>query len=65
MLAPAPAPVRVGVVLDLTSDVGKKTRACISKALDDFDAAHGTARVELRVIDSRGDLTVAAHAGKW
>jgi hypothetical protein len=57
--------VRVGVVLDLTSDVGKKTRACISKALDDFDAAHGTARVELRVIDSRGDLAVAAHAGKW
>ncbi|KAM0892238.1 hypothetical protein ACQ4PT_025878 [Festuca glaucescens] len=54
----APAPVRVGVVLDLTSDVGKKTRACISKALDDFDAA----RVELRVIDSRGDLAVAAHA---
>ncbi|KAK1679460.1 hypothetical protein QYE76_040308 [Lolium multiflorum] len=62
VLAPAPAPVRIGVVLDLTSDVGKKTRACISKALDDFDAAHGTARVELRVIDSRGDLAVAAHA---
>ncbi|XP_037457256.1 glutamate receptor 2.9-like [Triticum dicoccoides] len=59
------APVRVGVVLDLTSHVGRERRACISTALDDFDAAHPSsygARVELLVRDSRGDLAMAAHA---
>ncbi|EMS64882.1 hypothetical protein TRIUR3_17610 [Triticum urartu] len=61
------APVRVGVVLDLTSDVGRERRACICMALDDFHAAHagyGAARIELLVRDSRGDLATAAHAGK-
>ncbi|XBI36134.1 hypothetical protein VPH35_121703 [Triticum aestivum] len=66
----AAAPVQVGVVLDLTSDVGRERRACISTALDDFNAAQyassGAAaaarRVELRVRDSRGDLAAAAHA---
>ncbi|VAI83698.1 unnamed protein product [Triticum turgidum subsp. durum] len=59
------APVRVGVVLDLTSHVGRERRACISSALDDFDAAHlssDAARVELLVRDSRGDLAMATHA---
>ncbi|KAI4976530.1 hypothetical protein ZWY2020_050137 [Hordeum vulgare] len=58
-------PVRVGVVLDLTSDVGRESLACISMALEDFDAAHATSgdapRVELRVRDSRGDLATAAE----
>ncbi|KAE8768669.1 Glutamate receptor 2.5 [Hordeum vulgare] len=58
-------PVRVGVVLDLTSDVGRESLACISMALEDFDAAHATSgdapRVDLRVRDSRGDLATAAE----
>ncbi|VAI71477.1 unnamed protein product [Triticum turgidum subsp. durum] len=61
------APVRVGVVLDLTSDVGRERRACICMALDDFHAAHagyGAARIELLVRDSRGDLATAAHAAE-
>ena len=60
------APVRVGVVLDLTS-VGRERCACISMALDDFHAAHagyGAARIELLVRDSRGDLATAAHAAE-
>ncbi|KAF7099956.1 hypothetical protein CFC21_101529 [Triticum aestivum] len=64
--SPSAAPVRVGVVLDLTS-VGRERRACISMALDDFHAAHagsGAARIELLVRDSRGDLTTAAHAAE-
>ncbi|KAK1669563.1 hypothetical protein QYE76_057722 [Lolium multiflorum] len=58
------APVRVGVVLDLTSDVGRKSLTCISMALDDFYLKHPSyaTRVELRVRDSRGDLVTAAHA---
>uniref|UniRef100_A0A0D9WMS4 Ionotropic glutamate receptor C-terminal domain-containing protein n=1 Tax=Leersia perrieri TaxID=77586 RepID=A0A0D9WMS4_9ORYZ len=64
--------VRVGVVLDLTSDVGRKSLASVSMALDDFYAAHdsdddananSTARVELIVRDSRGDVVTAADAG--
>jgi ionotropic glutamate receptor len=56
----------VGVVLDLTSDVGRKSLTCISMALDDFylkNPSYAT-RVELRVRDSRGDLVTAAHASK-
>ncbi|TVU12252.1 hypothetical protein EJB05_45887, partial [Eragrostis curvula] len=58
------ASVRVGVVLDLTSDVGKKSLTCISMALDDFYAAHANAtrRVDLRVRNSRGDVVTAADA---
>ncbi|KAK3128585.1 hypothetical protein QOZ80_6BG0463730 [Eleusine coracana subsp. coracana] len=56
--------VRVGVVLDLTNDAGKKSLTCINMALDDFYAAHANAtrRVDLRVRDSRGDVVTAAHA---
>jgi hypothetical protein len=63
----APAPVRLGVVLDLTSDGGMKSLACISMALDDFYLKHPSyaTRVELRVKDSRGDLLAAALAGKY
>lgn len=58
--------LRVGVVLDLTSDVGKKSLTSINMALDDFYAAHAnaTSRVDLRVRDSRGNVVTAAHAGK-
>ena len=66
--AAAAAPgVRVGVVLDLTSDVGRKSLACISMALDDFYGAaraSSSRRVVLRVRDSSGDVVTAAHAGK-
>ncbi|XP_037464227.1 glutamate receptor 2.8-like [Triticum dicoccoides] len=60
------SPMRVGVVLDLTS-VGRERRACISMALDDFHAAHagyGAARIELLLRDSRGDLATAAQAAE-
>ncbi|KAM0922850.1 hypothetical protein ACQ4PT_005895 [Festuca glaucescens] len=51
-------------VLDLRSGVGRKRRACVSKALHDFDHKNPSyARwVELRVMDSRGDLATAEHA---
>ncbi|KAL6861898.1 hypothetical protein ACP4OV_017598 [Aristida adscensionis] len=63
----AAAAVRVGVVLDLTSDAGKGALACISMAVDDFyyAAARGNStvgRVDLRVRNSRGDVVTAARA---
>ncbi|KAF0901995.1 hypothetical protein E2562_011823 [Oryza meyeriana var. granulata] len=62
----APAPVRVGVVLDLTSDEGRKSLTGISMAVDGFHRRHpgSAARVELRVRDSRGDDSAAAHAAE-
>jgi hypothetical protein len=61
----APAPVRVGVVLDLRSYVGRERRACVSKALHDFDLKHPSyaGRVELLVRDSLGDIAASTHAG--
>ncbi|XP_044957362.1 glutamate receptor 2.8-like [Hordeum vulgare subsp. vulgare] len=58
------APVRVGVVLDLTSDAGRERLTCISVALDGFYLKHPscTKRVELRVRDSGGDAATAAQA---
>ncbi|XBI08001.1 hypothetical protein VPH35_135811 [Triticum aestivum] len=57
-------PVRVGVVLDLTSDAGRERLACISVALDRFYLKHPscTKRVELRVKDSGGEPVKAAQA---
>ncbi|KAF0901993.1 hypothetical protein E2562_011821 [Oryza meyeriana var. granulata] len=53
--------------MDLRSDVGRKSLACVSMALDDFDAAYddanATARVELLARDSHGDVVTAAKAG--
>jgi hypothetical protein len=59
------APVRVGVVLDLSSEVGRMRRACISMALHDFELKHPSyaTRVELHVMDSRGEAATTAHAG--
>ncbi|KAM0859775.1 hypothetical protein ACQ4PT_046969 [Festuca glaucescens] len=61
------APVRVGVVLDLWSEVGRKRRACISMALHDFELRHPSyaKRVELHVMDSRGDAATTAHAAEY
>ncbi|KAF7094198.1 hypothetical protein CFC21_096527 [Triticum aestivum] len=61
----APLPVRVGVVLDLTSDAGRRSLTCISMALEDFYLKHPSyaTRVELRFRDSRGDIVSAAYAG--
>lgn len=67
--AAAAASVRVGVVLDLTSDMGRKSLTCISMALDDFYGGAARANssgrpVVLHVRDSAGDVVTAAHAGK-
>jgi hypothetical protein len=65
--SPLSEQVAVGVVLDLTSDVGRQSLTCISMALEDFYVAHagsGAARVELRIRDSRGEVVAAAQAGK-
>ncbi|CAM0908924.1 unnamed protein product [Alopecurus aequalis] len=60
------APLRVGVVLDLRSGVGRERRACISTALHDFELKHPryARRVQLRVVDSHGDGATAAHAAE-
>ncbi|KAM3223549.1 hypothetical protein ACQJBY_057111 [Aegilops geniculata] len=62
--AAAPPPVRVGLVVDLTSDVGRKSLTCLSMALDDFYQKHPdyVTRVELRLNDSHGDLVTSVHA---
>ena len=61
------SPVRVGVVLDLGSDVGRERLACVSEALHDFERKHrpsyATPVVELLVRDSLGDLATSMHAG--
>lgn len=67
--AAAASSVRVGVVLDLTSDMGRKSLTCIAMALDDFYGGAARAnssgrRVVLHVRDSGGDVVTAAHAGK-
>uniref|UniRef100_A0A0E0A626 Uncharacterized protein n=1 Tax=Oryza glumipatula TaxID=40148 RepID=A0A0E0A626_9ORYZ len=54
------APVMVGVVVDLQSEAGRKSRTCIDMALEDPRMSSTT----LHVWDSRGELTEAAHAGK-
>ncbi|WVZ82209.1 hypothetical protein U9M48_029496, partial [Paspalum notatum var. saurae] len=66
--AAAGAVVRVGVVLDLTSDAGRKSLTCISMALDDFYSAHpnssGRMHLSLSVGNSRGDVVTAARAAE-
>uniref|UniRef100_A0ACD5ZHJ6 Uncharacterized protein n=1 Tax=Avena sativa TaxID=4498 RepID=A0ACD5ZHJ6_AVESA len=62
--APAPAPVRVGVILDWASPVSLRRRTCIEMGVEDYYAAHpGSAtRVELHFRDSAGDVVGAASA---
>ncbi|KAL6606039.1 hypothetical protein ACP70R_041692 [Stipagrostis hirtigluma subsp. patula] len=64
--AAAAVEVRVGVVLDLASDAGRESLACISMALEDFYVKHPSysTRVGLHVRDSRGDPATAAHAAE-
>ncbi|BAS96545.1 Os06g0188700 [Oryza sativa Japonica Group] len=62
--AASPAPVRVGVVVDMTSGEGRRSLAGISMAVEDFHRRRhrpgSAAVVELRVRDSRGDDGAAA-----
>uniref|UniRef100_A0ACD5YVA9 Uncharacterized protein n=1 Tax=Avena sativa TaxID=4498 RepID=A0ACD5YVA9_AVESA len=60
----APAPVRVGVILDWASAVSLRRRTGIEMAVEDYYAAHpGSAtRVELHFRDSAGDVVGAASA---
>ncbi|XP_052158335.1 glutamate receptor 2.9-like [Oryza glaberrima] len=62
--AASPAPVRVGVVVDMTSGEGRRSLAGISMAVEDFHRRRhrpgSAAVVELRVRDSCGDDDAAA-----
>ncbi|CAD5172797.1 unnamed protein product [Musa acuminata subsp. malaccensis] len=60
----SPASVDVGVVLDLGTETGKRSRTSISMAIDDFYALHGdhATRVVLHVRDSDKDAVGAAAA---
>ncbi|URD94547.1 hypothetical protein MUK42_10295 [Musa troglodytarum] len=61
----SPASVDVGVVLDLGTKTGKRSRTSISMAIDDFYALHGdhATRVALHFRDSDKDSVGAAAAG--
>ena len=58
-------PVKVGVVLDMDTWLGKMGLSCISMALSDFYASHGhyKTRLVLEIRDSKGDVVGAAAAG--
>lgn len=58
-------PVKVGVILDLATGLGKKSLLSLEMALEDLYAAHPgyTTRVELHVRDSDRDVVTAASAG--
>ncbi|XP_062221746.1 glutamate receptor 2.9-like [Phragmites australis] len=62
--APAPAQVRVGVILKMASPVGPRRRVGIEMAVEDYYAARpgSAARVSLRFRDSGGDVLGAASA---
>jgi len=57
--------IRVGVVLDLNSAVGKMAESCISAAVNDFYARNADyrSRISLVTRDSKGDVVTAASAG--
>ncbi|TVU00673.1 hypothetical protein EJB05_53894, partial [Eragrostis curvula] len=63
--AAATVPVHVGVILDLATELGKKSLLSLEMALEDFYAAHPnfTTRLSLRVRDSERDVVTAASAG--
>ena len=58
-------PVKVGVVLDMDTWLGKMGLSCISMALSDFYASHGhyKTRLALEIRDSKRDVVGAAAAG--
>jgi ionotropic glutamate receptor len=57
--------IRVGVVLDLNSAVGKMAESCISAAVNDFYARNADYRTRISLVtrDSKGDVVTAASAG--
>ncbi|KAF7018440.1 unnamed protein product [Triticum aestivum] len=59
-----PAQARVGVILDLTTPVGRRRRTGIQMAVEDYYAAHPSSatRVALHFRDSAGDPLRAASA---
>jgi ABC-type taurine transport system substrate-binding protein len=60
-----PTEVKVGLIIDADSPVGKIARTTIPMALEDFYAAvaNSTARVKILQHDSGGDVVAAASAG--
>ncbi|XP_061966126.1 glutamate receptor 2.8-like isoform X2 [Populus nigra] len=56
--------IRVGVVLDLNSTVGKMAESCISAAVNDFYARNADYRTRISLVtrDSKGDVVTAASA---
>jgi hypothetical protein len=61
----APSQVRVGVILDLTSAVGRRRRTGIQMTVEDYYAANpdSATKVVLHFRDSAGDVLRAASAG--
>jgi hypothetical protein len=57
--------IRVGVVLDMNSAVGKMAESCISAAVNDFYARNADYRTRISLVtrDSKGDVVTAASAG--
>jgi hypothetical protein len=57
--------IRVGVVLDMNSAVGKTAENCISAAANDFYARNADYRTRISLVtrDSKGDVVTAASAG--
>ena len=58
-------PVKVGVVLDLGTEVAQIWLSCINVALSDFYASHSyyKTRLVLSTRDSKEDVVAAAAAG--
>ena len=57
--------IRVGVVLDMNSAVGKTAKSCISAAVNNFYARNADYRTRISLVtrDSKGDVVTAASAG--
>lgn len=57
--------VKVGVILDMNTTVGKMGLECIKMALSDFYASHGYYKTKLilHTRDSKGNVVDAALAG--
>lgn len=65
MAQATPFPVKVGVVVDMDSDVGEMGLNCIKMALSDFYNRHAyyQTRLVLNSRDSKRDVVGAAAAG--
>jgi hypothetical protein len=60
-----PTEVKVGLIVDADSPVGKIATTTIPMALEDFYATfpNSSARVKILLHDARGDVVLAASAG--